>query len=160
ARAVADAGFNTVMCPAEHLDLCDQHGLRVIVRDVTPEQARALRDHPAVWGWFVQDEPKEPPSVADRVCAFHEADPDHPAYVNLMAWHDLDAYIGAVHPRVLSYDYYQWWWNPAHHFGRLEAHRRAALEAGIPLICWVEANADPRWEWGEKGQTRLWDNPD
>ncbi|MEA3401814.1 MAG: hypothetical protein U9R79_11290 [Armatimonadota bacterium] len=26
ARAVAGAGFNTVMCPAEHLDLCHRHG--------------------------------------------------------------------------------------------------------------------------------------
>lgn len=160
ARAVADAGFNTVMCPAEQLDLCAEHGLQSIVRDATPEDARRLREHPAVWGWFVQDEPKEPPSVADAVTAFHEADPDRPAYVNLMAWQDLDEYIDAVKPRVLSYDYYQWWWNSKHHFWRLEVHRRAAREAGIPLICWVEANADPRWEWGEKGQTRLWHNPD
>ncbi len=160
ARAVADAGFNTVMCGPDQLDLCHEHGLRVIVKGVTPEDARRLRDHPAVWGWFVEDEPKEPPSVADEVAAFHEADPTHPAYVNLMAWQDLSAYIAAVQPRVLSYDYYQWWWNEAHHFSRLEVHRRAALEAGIPLICWIEGSSDPRWEWGEKGQTRLFDNPD
>lgn len=160
ARAVVDAGFNTVICPAEQLELCREYGLKAIVRGATPEQARELRADSAVWGWFVQDEPKDPPSVADAVRAFHDADPDHAAYVNLTAWEDLGAYLSAVRPRVLSYDYYQWWWNPAHHFGRLEAHRRAALDADIPLICWVEANSDGRWEWGEAGQTRLADNPD
>ena len=93
AQAVADAGFNTVMCPARHLDLCAEFGLQSIVRDATFEDARRLREHPAVWGWFVQDEPKEPPSVADEVAAFHEADPDHPAYVNLVAWENLNEYI-------------------------------------------------------------------
>jgi len=160
ALAFSDAAFNTVMGPVDRLDLCARHGLRLIVRDAVPEQAAALKDHPAVWGWLVQDEPKAEqfPDVGARVAAFQQADPNHPAYVNLMAWMDLGDYLQKVRPWFLSYDYYQWWWGEKNHFGRLEAHRRAALDGGIPLICWVEANADKRWEWGEAGQGYLPDN--
>jgi hypothetical protein len=108
----------------------------------------------------VQDEPtaEQFADVGKRAAAFHAADAKHAAYVNLMAWMNLDDYLSTVKPRFLSYDYYQWWWNRDRHFGRLEAHRRAALQAGIPLLCWIEGNADGRWEWGEKGQTYLPDN--
>ena len=41
AQAVADAGFNTVMCPAEHLDLCAEYGLQSIVRDARPRTPAA-----------------------------------------------------------------------------------------------------------------------
>ena len=160
ARALADAGFNTVMCPSAQLDICRAHGLQVIVRDATPEMVPALIDDPAIWGYWVQDEPKaeEFTRVAERVAAFHAADTAHPAYVNLMAWMDLDNYLSTVRPRFLSYDYYQWWWGSHNHIWRLKVHRAAALGAGLPLFCWVEANADRRWEMGEKGQTYLRDN--
>jgi len=158
ARVAEQAGFNTVICPREKLDLCRKHGLKAIVTGVTAPEAAELSEDPAVWGYFVMDEPGEPPTVAETVAKFHQADVHRPAYVNLMAWEDLDRYLSTVQPRVLSYDYYQWWWNRAVYFDRLEVHRAAALQAGIPLIVWVEANSDPRWEWGEKGQTWLPDN--
>lgn len=160
AAAFADAGFNTVMCNQDQLDACRRHGLKALVMDATPEQAKTLGNAPAVWGFFVRDEPKpeEFAQVAEPVAAFHAAAPNRPAYVNLMAYMPLDQYLNTVHPRFLSYDYYQWWWGTQNHFGRLAAHREAALGAGIPLICWVEANADPRWEWGKPGATYLPDN--
>lgn len=160
AKAYADAGFNTVMAKSEMLDLCAGHGLRAIVTDATPEMAAKLKGHPGVWGWMVQDEPKaeEFGKVGERVALYHVADADHPAYVNLMAWMDLDVYLQTVQPRFLSYDYYQWWWGPQHYCWRLEAHRDAALKYGVPLICWVEANADPRYEWGLAGAGYLPDN--
>jgi len=160
ARAFADAHFNTVMCGRDQLDLCRRYGLKAIVMDATPQQAKALGDDPAVWGFYVRDEPKadEFEQVAGPVAEFHQAAPNRPAYVNLMAWMPLDQYLSTVRPRFLSYDYYQWWWGTQNHFGRLAAHREAALQAGIPLICWVEANADPRWEWGKPGATYLPDN--
>jgi len=159
-KAYADAGFNTVMCKPELLDLCAKYGLRAIVTDSAPEKLAALKAHPGVWGWYAVDEPKaeEFPKVGERVAAFHAADADHPAYVNLMAWMDLDVYLKTVKPRFLSYDYYQWWWGPQHYCWRLEAHREAALQAGLPLICWVEGNADPRYEWGKPGAGYLDDN--
>ncbi|MCC6445700.1 MAG: hypothetical protein IT210_19875 [Armatimonadetes bacterium] len=160
AKAYAEAGFNTVMGKLERLDIFRKYGIRAIVMDGSPEAARKHKDHPAVWGWYVRDEPQAAQfeEVGKPVAAYHEADPNHPAYVNLMAWMDLKQYFALVRPRFLSYDYYQWWWGPQNHFGRLEAHRKAALEVGVPLICWVESNADPRWEWGKPGATTLPDN--
>ncbi|MBC7289263.1 MAG: hypothetical protein H5T86_14735, partial [Armatimonadetes bacterium] len=63
-----------------------------------------------------------------------------------------------VKPRFLSYDYYQWWWGAASHFRWLEVHREVAQRYGLPMLVWVEANADPRWEWGKPGATYLPDN--
>jgi hypothetical protein len=150
-KAMANAGFNVIMAPATKLDECRRHGIKALVMDATPEQAPELCRHPALWGYYVRDEPsdEEFEAVAEPVAAFHRADPDHPAYVNLMAWMNLERYLQVVRPRFLSYDYYQWWWGPHNHFGRLEAHRKAALAAGIPLVCWVEANSDPFYEWGK-----------
>ena len=161
AAVFADSGLNTVMAKAENLDLCRKHGLRAIVMDGTPELATKHRDDPAVWGWYVRDEPKaeEFVVVADPVAKFQAADPNHPAYVNLMSWMDLDQYFATVKPLFLSYDFYQWWWGSANYCGRLQAHRAAALKAKVPLICWIEANSDPRWEWGKPGATTLPDNP-
>ena len=160
AQAFVNAGFNTVMCKVEHLELCRGHGLRAILFDATPEFAAQHRNDEAIWGYYVQDEPKaeEFAQAGARVAAFEAADPTRPGYVNLMAWMDLKQYFATVKPRFLSYDYYQWWWGPKNHFGRLAAHRQAALAAGVPLICWVEANADKRYERGEAGAGYLPDN--
>jgi hypothetical protein len=160
AKAYAEAGFNVVMAKAEHLELCRKHGLQAIVMDATPELAAKLKDDQAVWGWYVRDEPAEEKlaEAAAAAAAFQVADPRHPAYVNLMAWMNLDKYYEAVKPRFLSYDYYQWWWGTQNACWRLEVHRAAALQHGQDLLCWVEANADPRWEWGKPGATYLPDN--
>jgi hypothetical protein len=147
AAAYAEAGFNIVMTKADQLDLCAKHGLRSIVMEVTPEKARSLKNHPAVWGWFVRDEPptKEFVKVAPTVAAFHEADPGRPGYVNLAGWENLDHYFKVVKPKFLSFDYYQWWAERKHLCGELERHRVAALKAGVPYFCWVESDADWRW---------------
>ena len=60
----------------------------------------------------------------------------------------LYLYMKTVQPEILSYDHYQWWWGSHSHFEKLEQHRATALAAGIPLICWVEVNANPGVEWG------------
>jgi len=160
AQAFVNAGFNTVMCKVEHLELCRAHRLKTILFDATPEFAAQHRNDEAIRGYYVQDEPKaeEFTQAAERLAAFQAADPTHPGYVNLMAWMDLKQYFATVKPWFLSYDYYQWWWGSQNHFGRLAAHRQAALEAGVPLICWVEANADQRYERGEAGAGYLPDN--
>jgi len=160
AKAYADAGFNTVMAKSDVLDLCAKFDLRAIVMDATPEMAAKLKGHAGVWGWYVQDEPKaeEFAKVGERVAALRAVDAEHPGYVNLMAWMDLDQYMTTVKPMFLSYDLYQWWWGTGSYCRRLEAHRDAALKTGVPLICWVEANADPRYEWGKPGAGYLPDN--
>lgn len=160
AKAFADAGFNTVMSKVEHLGLLRPYGIRAIVMDGSPELAAKMKDDPIVWGWYARDEPPQDAFAAtgEIVAKYHAADPNHPAYVNLMAWMNLDEYYELVKPWFLSYDYYQWWWNPVHYCGRLEVHRTAALKHNQDLICWVESNADPRWEWGKEGATYLPDN--
>ncbi len=160
AQAFEKVGFNTVMGPLSTLELCRKHGLRLIVMDGKPEDARRLQRDDAIWGWYVRDEPppKMWPEIAKRVAEFHKADPYHPAYVNLVCSWPSRKFCEMVHPRFLSYDYYQWWWGPHAHFRWLEAHRSVALEFNLPLIVWVEANADPRWEWGKPGATYLPDN--
>ena len=160
ARAFVDAGFNTVMSKVEHLELCRAHGLQAILFDATPEFAAEHHGDEAIWGYYVQDEPKaeEFANAGERLAAFQAADPTHPGYINLMAWMDLDQYFQTAKPWFLSYDYYQWWWGSGNHFGRLAAHRAAALKAGVPLICWVEGNADKRYERGEAGAGYLPDN--
>lgn len=160
AAAYAEAKFNTMMTKADQLDLCAKHGLRSIVMDATPEKVRSLKDHPAVWGWFVKDEPvtKEFVKLAPTVAAFHEADPDHPAYVNLAGWENLDHYFKTIKPKFLSYDYYQWWAERKHLCGTLERHRVAADKAGVPYFCWVESNADWHYANGVAGAGYLPDN--
>jgi hypothetical protein len=69
----------------------------------------------------------------------------------MMSNMDLDAYFEIVNPRFLSYDYYQWWWGSWLHLMILERHRLEAMNREVPLIVWVEANADPRWEKGRPG---------
>lgn len=146
AAAYAAAKFNTVMTKADQLDLCARHGLRSIVMGVTPEQVGSLKNHPAVWGWFVRDEPstKQFPDLAPVMEAFHKVDPGHPAYVNLAGWENLDLYFKTLKPKFLSYDYYQWWASRKHLCGTLERHRVAALKSGVPYFCWVESHADWR----------------
>jgi alpha-L-fucosidase len=166
AAAYAKAKFNTVTPTPEHLDLCAKHGLRSLVQKATPEQAGRLKDHPAVWGWLVRDEPirKEFVNVGQIVAVFHQADPNHPAYINLAGWENLDSYFRTVKPWFLSFDVYQWWNggakvpSTAAYCSELERHRIAALQAGVPLLCWVEANADWRYAQGVAGAGYLPDN--
>ena len=160
AKAFVDAGFNACMGKVEHLELCREHGLKAILFDATPEFAKEHQGDEAIWGYYVQDEPKpeEFAEAGKRLAAFQEADPTHPGYINLMSWMPIADYFRVVPARFLSYDYYQWWWGTANHFTQLAAYRQGALDAKVPLICWVESNADKRYEWGEAGAGYLPDN--
>jgi hypothetical protein len=149
AQAVVDAGFNTVMCRSDTLDLCRRHGLKALLFDVKPERASTLREDKAVWGYCLQDEPSSErfPALAESAAAFRRADPNHPAYVNL-GWQVCPrTFVDVVRPQVLSYDEYWWWWK-GDYFSMMEEYRGVAQSAGIPLICWVEANAGPDSEVG------------
>jgi len=158
AQAIAEAGFNTVMCKPEVLDECRKHGLKALLIGVTPEQAANLRDDTVVCGYFLQDEPKNDRfhELAERAKAFRQADPNHPVYINLSQENYPRAFVEKVHPQFLSYDLYWWWWK-RDYFPMLEEYRDVAQSAGIPLICWVEVNAGPDSEHGG-GETHLLDN--
>ncbi len=152
-RTLARADFNTVYGPVEKLELCRSYGLKLMIPHPGTETASTLFGDPAVWGYDVMDEPislEQLYSCADSVKAYHEADPTHPGFVNLNQkggdW--IRMLIDIVEPDVLGYDDYQWWYGGVYewftgtpvHFVKLEQHRDAALEAGIPLIAWREVN--------------------
>ena len=149
AQAILVAGFNTVMCKPDKLDLCRRHGLKAVLFGATTDQASKLREEGAVWGYCLQDEPSNErfPALAESVAAFRQADPHHPAYINL-GWKACPrSFLDTVRPQVLSYDEYWWWWK-GDYFPMLEEYRSVAQSAAIPLICWVEANAGPDSEVG------------
>ncbi len=161
AKALSEIGFNTIMGDKDKLKLCRKYGLKLMVEGVTPEEASGMSGDSAVWGYMIGDEPfpaDKFPGCAEQVKAFHKADPDHPSYINMIgAIGDfLQSYVDIVQPEILSYDYYQWWWgsrghlwgNHSGHFSLLEEYRETALSEDIPLICWLEVNANPVVEMG------------
>ena len=161
-QVYAEANFNVVDGSVDKLDLCRKYGLKLMVRPaVSPDIASQLADDPTVWGYFIVDEPGNTWSgdsvdlfkqLSAKVKALHEADPNHPAYINLgwLSWSGdyLRNFIKTIRPEILSYDYYQWWagggpQERAAYFARLKYFRAAALSAGIPFACWMEGNANP-----------------
>jgi len=156
AKLMAEAGFNVVMCQSDKLELCRKYGLKAMLFDSSTELAFQLTEDTAVWGYYILDEPgsaEEFEELSLRVKAFRKADPNHPAYINLLSSGGdyLDDFMKTVRPDILSYDYYQWWWGSEAHFPKLEEYRAAALTTKTPLICWIEANADRNAEYNTPG---------
>ncbi len=151
-KTLAEADFNTVMWDKGKLELCRKYGLKLVVTDVKPEDIGQLAKDPVLWGYHILDEPrlKQFDDMAKKVKAFRKADPEHPGYVNMYSWGSdfLREYMDTVHPMILSYDWYQWWWGTEMHYSRLEQYREGAMLEGVPLICWQEVNSNPNVEWG------------
>lgn len=165
AQVFAEVGFEVVMSKSDKLDICAKHGLKSILTDASPDVVARVKDHPAVWGYFVRDEPwnaEEYKWCADKMAEIRKVDDTKPLYINLGgAFEEHTEFLDIVKPQYLSFDFYQWWWWKQYgrnHFPRLESYRKAALAHDLPLFCWVEANADPRYEWGEAGAGYLNDN--
>ncbi len=152
-QAIAQAGFNVVMGTQDQLDLAHKYGLKLLLENSSINDW--VLKHPANWGYYVGDEPSPEKYewAGQQAKYYHQADPHHPAWVNLgspgieqgieVFRGNVRSFVETVHPRILSFDYYEWWkgWPREWHFPVLEAYRRAALAAGIPLIRWVEVNA-------------------
>jgi hypothetical protein len=181
ADELARAGFNVVGPPCEGgrdpaatrraLDVLARHGLRAWVADhrfesrtvtVAPgwRQLAAAgvgeyRRHPALAGYFVDDEPAASafPAVGAMVAHLGRLDPQRLAYVNLLPDYALarrepggyDRYVGdfiaTVRPALLSYDYYPFLvdGDRPSFFGNLHAVRSRALAHGIPFMLIVQA---------------------
>ncbi|MBL7189979.1 MAG: hypothetical protein ISS70_26930 [Phycisphaerae bacterium] len=138
--------INTVIAVPEEVEFCRKHALKVLLAAPGEEAAHYLGD-PIVWGYFIIDEPArkkiEYSTLVPRFRRHHDLDPTKPAYINLNREDDVEKFVEMFEPRVLSYDYYQWWEGQEEFFALLERFRRAALAADIPLICWVEAVVVP-----------------
>jgi len=157
-KQFAEAGFNTVIATPEELAACRQHGWQALLA-APLDQARPLAADKMVWGYFLFDEParKKVPygDLAERMHQFHELDSARPAYINLNELDDPEEFIRQLRPRVLSYDYYQWWAGQEPFFPLLEKFRRAAQGARIPLLFWVEGVAVPHGPAPADNQARV-----
>jgi len=163
AKALANADFTVVDGDRDKLDACGKHGLKLLVHGVPPEEANTVSKHPALWGYHIIDEPLHNfPALLKQHRAYREADPDHLDYSNLisLAGDYLETYMDVIEPRLLSYDFYQYWWGTFGHFTKLEIYREAALKAGVPLVlfCEVDSNAKALWGWGPEGPQYRPDN--
>ena len=144
--AIAEAGFNAVMWyDNSKLDLAHKHGLKMLTL-LPPHPDRRFLEHPANWGCYIGDEPPPPeyPQMASRVTSTHQADPSRPAYVNITGKSPKAPFLAAVPVKLLSYTGdYKWWWYNNPFYVCMEANRIAGLAAGIPVIRWIEVNANP-----------------
>jgi hypothetical protein len=163
ARRIAAAHYNTVMCAPPELELVAKAGLRCLLigwsqgapdyigEAVPPAIARTLAANPAVWGYYVTDEPDNKnwkrgttfEQLAERVNEYRAADPNHVAWINMTSatGNFLSDYMDIVKPDFLSFDLYRWWSKESDWWRGLEAHRDAAVRAGVPMIMWIESNS-------------------
>jgi hypothetical protein len=163
ALRIAAARYNTVMCEPSELALVSKAGLRCIVigrsqgapnwigEAVSPSIARGLTSNPAVWGYYVTDEPDNKnwrrgttfQQLAERIRDYRDADPNHLAWINVTSATGsfLSDYMEVVRPDFLSFDLYRWWAKESDWWRGLEAHRVAALRARVPMIMWIESNS-------------------
>jgi hypothetical protein len=176
ARQMAEGGWNVVWCSEKELDVARQHGLRAQLQDplLNPavldrpgERAKLdalvarVRQHPALYAYFITDEPgtAQFPALGRLVAYLRERDPAHLAYLNLFPTYanntqlgtkgdpvtayreHLRQYVDVVKPALLSYDHYQFavQGDSPQYFLNLAMIRRAALDAGLPFLNIVQA---------------------
>ena len=176
AAQMAEGGFNLVWCGEKELDVAQRHGLRGQLTDsllspavlADPAQREKLdalidrvRHHPALYDYFITDEPSATnfPALGKLVAYLRERDPAHLAYINLFPTYasndqlgtkgdtvtayreHLRQYVDIVKPGLISYDHYQFSvkGDTQDYFLNLAMIRRAALDAGLPFLNIVQA---------------------
>lgn len=176
ARQMAEGGWNVVWCTEKDLDVVHRHGLRAQLSDgllspsVLDQPAerekldaliRRVRNHPALYSYFLTDEPSAGafPGLGKLVAYLGQRDPDHLAYINLFPTYannqqlgtqgdtvtayreHLRQYVEVVKPALLSYDHYQFstTGDTGQYFLNLAMIRQAAQHAGIPFLQIVQA---------------------
>jgi hypothetical protein len=176
AQQMSDGGWNLVWCGEKDLDLVHRHGLRAQLQDplLTPasleDPARRaqldallsrVRGHPALYAYFLTDEPSAAdfPTLGRLVTYLRDRDPAHLAYINLFPTYasnqqlgtkgdttaayqaHLRQFIDTVHPSLLSYDHYQFTTHgdSDQYFLNLQLIRQSAQAAGVPFLNIVQA---------------------
>lgn len=139
----------------QSLDLAKQAGIKVMfmcpgLETDTENVVRQVKDHPALCGYFLRDEPSNAdiPLLAAWADRIRAVDPNHEIYLNLFPNYVADETIGSTYEEhvqlfaksvkttMLSFDHYPvlesgvvrngWWAN-------LEIISREAAAAGIPM---------------------------
>jgi hypothetical protein len=176
AQQMAEGGWNLVWCGERDLDLVKRHGLRGQLQDPlltpasldTPAQREKLealiarvRTHPALYSYFITDEPNATnfPALGKLVDYLRTQDPAHLAYINLFPTYasneqlgnqgnttqayqeHLRQYVDIVKPALISYDHYQFATNgdTSQYFLNLALIRQAAHNSGLPFLNIVQA---------------------
>ena len=176
ATQMAEGGWNVVWCSERELDVALRHGLRAQLTDPLlapaslddPKQREKLdaliarvRVHPALYDYFITDEPSAAQFAAlGRLVAYlRELDPAHLAYINLFPTYanneqlgnkgdvitayraHLGQFVAEVKPALLSYDHYEFAvaGDNGDYFLNLALIRQSALEAGLPFLNIVQA---------------------
>ena len=176
AQQMADGGWNLVWCTEKELDVAQRHHLRGQLQDGllspqvldNPAQRAKLdalvarvRTHPAMYCYFVRDEPTAAdfPALGRLVAYLHEHDPAHLAYINLFptyadnkqlgtkgdtvtAYREyLRQFIDQVKPALLSYDHYQFAvkGDTGDYFLNLAIAREIGQQRGLPFLNIVQA---------------------
>jgi len=165
---MARAGFNVIVdyVGPDALDLARDHGLKLMVakigldaRTLSTREGRKrasghierFSDHPALWGYFLGDQPRER-DFGDlaRAAAFARAhDPEHPCFISLLpcdTWVGprlatadyagyVERFVRAVRPALLNYGQFPFrvLAESRFYFENLELIRRVALAHGLPF---------------------------
>jgi hypothetical protein len=177
AAQMAEGGWNLVWCSDKELDVAQRHSLRGMLfmpellspaalddpakRSQLDELIERVRRHPAMYCYFITDEPsaKAFPAFGKLLAYLRERDPTHMAYINLFPTYanneqlgttgdqvtayreHLRQFVDVVQPKLLSYDHYQF---ATHgdidgYFLNLSMIRQSAQDAGIPFLNIVQA---------------------
>ncbi|MHB1354372.1 MAG: hypothetical protein ACYCZF_00175 [Anaerolineae bacterium] len=178
-KQIADGGFNLVLIylitPSYGIKLLDwslELGLKVMITDpnISPyrlnleadmqELTDDFKNHPAVWGYYITDEPgaKQFADLARLNGILLKADPLHFPYINLFPNYAVASqletnsyasyirtFIETVKPAILSYDHYALLevGDRPGYFANLEIVRSEALRAGIPYMQIILATPFP-----------------
>ena len=173
-QELSEAGFNVnfsfmynLQDALKALDLGQKTGVKIMFMcnelNSNPDSTAALvKDHPALWGYFLRDEPwcKDFPGLASWARKIEKGDPDHPMYLNLFPnaidcptigakdYRDyVQRFISEVSLPLLSFDHYpvkndglhdEWYEN-------LEIIRDEALKNNLPF--WAFAMCVPHWHY-------------
>ena len=162
AQQIAAGGWNLAWAQTtEELDILHAHGLRALWKGSLDDATIiSIRNHPALYDYFVEDEPSVSrfDFLAGTVSRLHNLDHNHMAYINLNpcsgSWgggtyqNYLNQYINQVHPELLSYDHYQFMAgkDTSQYFKNLAIISHTAKQAGIPFMNIVQSSKwDSTW---------------
>ncbi len=158
AAQIASGGWNWAWTskPVD-LELAHSNGMRAMWMGAKDDATiSAISKYPALYAYFVRDEPaaSEFAALAVTVARLKALDPERLAFINLLPTYAtpsqlgtsdyatyLDQYLNTVHPDMLSYDNYQFEASGDHpdYFKNLAIVSHYAKRAGIPFINIIQA---------------------
>ena len=183
-QELADAGFTINFSHLSRLeealkalDLGQKTGVKIMLSCGelsfdTENVVKKVKDHPALYGYFLRDEPAvgDFPVLAEWANKIRSIDPDHPIYLNLFPNYVDEATLGSTYEEyvkqftktvkttMLSFDHYPvlesgvvrggWWEN-------LEIISREAAAAGLPMWAFTLSTAHHPYPVATQASLRL-----